>query len=198
MNIEIKKLSPEMSFDYVDFFDNRAFSDGNINKGCYCVWHHWTDKHEYERSLLPKQERAFVKRNYAIQLIERGKLNGFVAYDGNKIIGFCNADVKDNYFRLSMKNDADSWQGINPNDKILCIVCFVVDPNMRGRGIAKALLKAICKYAKENNFNYVESYPNVDKFVSTNCCGPASMYKTFGFELIECVDGVIARKRISN
>ena len=71
-----------MSDDYIDYFEHRAFSDGNIQKGCYCVWHHWTDKHEQERSLMPENERLYRKRDYAKELIESGILNGFVAvYD---------------------------------------------------------------------------------------------------------------------
>lgn len=62
-----------------DYFENRAFSDGNIQKGCYCVWHHWTEKHEHERSLMPEHERPYRKRDYAKELIEKGVLNGFVA-----------------------------------------------------------------------------------------------------------------------
>ena len=35
--IVIKKLSQELNKDYLDFFDNRAFSDGNPNGPCYCT-----------------------------------------------------------------------------------------------------------------------------------------------------------------
>ena len=39
MNIEIHKLNKDMAEDYINYFDNRAFSDGSMEKGCYCVWH---------------------------------------------------------------------------------------------------------------------------------------------------------------
>lgn len=35
--IIIKPLAPEYKFDYLDFFDNRAFTDGNLNGPCYCT-----------------------------------------------------------------------------------------------------------------------------------------------------------------
>lgn len=35
--IKIKALSPELKTDYLDFFDNRAFTDGNPNGPCYCT-----------------------------------------------------------------------------------------------------------------------------------------------------------------
>lgn len=36
-SISIKQLVPELKTDYLDFFDNRAFTDGNPNGPCYCT-----------------------------------------------------------------------------------------------------------------------------------------------------------------
>lgn len=41
--------------------NKRAFSDGSAERGCYCVWHHWTEKHEHERSLMPENENNIAK-----------------------------------------------------------------------------------------------------------------------------------------
>lgn len=37
MNIKVCKLTKDMADDYIDYFEHRAFSDENIQKGCYCV-----------------------------------------------------------------------------------------------------------------------------------------------------------------
>ena len=37
MNFLIKPLTHELILDYLDFFDNRAFTDGNPNGPCYCT-----------------------------------------------------------------------------------------------------------------------------------------------------------------
>ena len=37
MNIIIRQLTPELNDDYLDFFDNRAFTDDNPNGPCYCT-----------------------------------------------------------------------------------------------------------------------------------------------------------------
>lgn len=196
MTIKIQGLNSNMASKYIDFFENRAFSDGNINKGCYCVWHHWTEKHEYERSQLPVEERSFCKRNYAIELIEHNKLHGFVAYCDDDIIGFCNADLKDNYFRFNKENNPASWSGIDKNDKVFAIVCFTIAPDYRGKGIAKELLTYACEYAKKNGYDYIESYPAEGEFNSNNCCGNRSMYEAQGFVIININDGIIARKKL--
>ena len=196
MDIKIQELNPNMALKYIDFFEHRAFCDGNINKGCYCVWHHWTEKHEYERSQRPIEERPFCKRNYAIELIEQNKLHGFVACDENEIVGFCNADLKDNYFRFDRENNSNSWIGIDENDKVLALVCFTIAPNYRGKGIAKKLLKYACEYAKKNGYDYIESYPSDGEFNPNNCCGNRSMYESQDFTIININDGIIARKKL--
>ena len=35
--ITIKPLTSELNADYLDFFDNRAFTDNNPNGPCYCT-----------------------------------------------------------------------------------------------------------------------------------------------------------------
>ncbi len=37
MDYEIKKLTADMAEAYIRYFDERAFSDGSKEKGCYCV-----------------------------------------------------------------------------------------------------------------------------------------------------------------
>ncbi|MDE7300094.1 MAG: GNAT family N-acetyltransferase [Lachnospiraceae bacterium] len=198
MDIEVKRLDRNMSEAYLSFFDDRAFSDGSAEKGCYCVWHHWTEEHERERSLMPESERPYRKRNYARELIQNGRLNGFAAFCDNQIVGFCNSDTKDNYFRLSRENHPDSWKDLNKNDKVLAIVCFIVAPDMRRRGIAKALLDYACQYAGGNGYDYVEGYPPKGEFTVKDCGGSASMYIEHGFDIIDIPNGIIARKKVNN
>lgn len=191
MDFIVKKLLPDMADDYIDLFDERGFSDGSINKGCYCVWHHWTDDHERNRAKLPENERPLVKRDYAKRLIQEGILNGFVAYRNGKIIGFCNADLKDNYYRHNRVNHSNSWLGIQKDSKVLCIVCYVVDVSLRGKGVASALLQYACKYAADNGYDWVEAYPSFESFDNQHCGGPFSMYEKQGFTL---VNGIVRKK----
>ncbi len=71
---------------------------------------------------MPEDQRQHCKRNYAKELIQNGILNGFVAFSNNQIVGFCNSDIKENYFRMSRENYPNSWQDLKENDKILSIV----------------------------------------------------------------------------
>lgn len=197
MKFEIKKLSPVMTNEYIDFFENRGLIKGDINQGCYCVWHHWTNQLELNRSKLPQNVQPSVKRNFAIELIKTGKLNGFAAFSDKKMIGFCNADYKENYYRLNRTNNSDSWIGLNDNDRILSVVCYVIDVNLRGKGIAASLLKEVIHFAIEQKFDYIEAYPSSGKFKQTNCCGSVSMYEKQGFTIINNNGSeTIVRKRV--
>ena len=196
MRIQVRQLSKDMAGAYLRYFDDRAFSDGSPEKGCYCVWHHWTDAHERERSVMPEEQRIRRKREYAKELIENGTLHGFAALDGDQMVGFCNADLKSRYFRLSRANNADSWKGVGEHDSVLSIVCYIVAPDMRRKGIAKALLAAACQYAEAMGYDYVEGYPPLEEFSECHCGGSLSMYVNAGFDIIEIPHGVIARKRL--
>jgi hypothetical protein len=96
-DIIVRKLSIELINDYLDFFDNYAFCDGSEFTGCYCVWYHWTDELEKERSKCSEDMKKCFKRNLAINSIKQRRLNGFLAYSNGKVIGWCNADLKQNY-----------------------------------------------------------------------------------------------------
>lgn len=196
MRIQVRRLSKAMAEEYIRYFDDRAFSDGSPEKGCYCVWHHWTDAHEQERALMPEEQRPYRKRAYAKELIENGVLNGFAAFVDNEMVGFCNADLKDRYFRLSREHNADSWNDVTAEDQILAIVCFIVAPDMRRKGVAKALLSYACQYAAGHGYDYVEGYPSAGAFTPRDCGGSVSMYTDAGFDILEVPGGVIARKKL--
>ena len=196
MDITTEKLRPEMADKYIEYFDNRAFSDGSAEKGCYCVWHHWTDAKEQERGKAPVEQRPFFKRDYARELITCGRLNGFAAFCGGDMVGFCNADDKSRYFRLSRENAPDTWTGLQGGERVLSVVCFIVAPDMRRKGIASALLESACRYAEEKGFDYIEGYPSSGEFKVTDCGGARSMFTALGFDIIGTNGGIIARKKL--
>jgi GNAT superfamily N-acetyltransferase len=183
MNLTVVKLTPILVSDYIKFFDNSAFSDGSDFAGCYCTWYHWTDDLEYERGQCSKEGKKHFKKELAEKYIQQGILQGYLAYLDGKVVGWCNVNDRGNYDRLNKKNRPDLWEDFVAADRVKSIVCFVVTPNMRGKGIATALLKTLCEDAKINNYSYVEAYPSVGEFIERNYHGPFSMYEKIGFIL---------------
>lgn len=101
--ITIKPLTSELNKDYLDFFDNRAFTDGNPNGPCYC-----TSPNQDEETIkkMVKKFKIFgVKktlRKYAVKMLNENKIHGYLAFDGDVSIGWCNAADIDSYGILTL------------------------------------------------------------------------------------------------
>lgn len=197
MQYEIKKLSPELANDYIEFFEKYAFCDGSEFAGCYCTWYHWNDNYERERGCCSDDKKKSFKKDLAYRLILEGKLNGFLVYEDGTPIGWCNVDEKQNYDRLQIEHNPETWIDSKFEDKILSIVCFLVSPNMRGKGVASALLREACAYAEKSGYQYIEAYPSKEAFSVMNYHGQLSMYEKLGFQIVGTSGiGEIARKYI--
>ena len=95
MNIEIKKLSPKLVDDYIKFFDTTAL-ETKENK-CYCIC--WCSADHSAIDDLAAQNR----RELATEYVKNGTLQGYLAYNGEQVIGWCNANEKNNCTRFSIK-----------------------------------------------------------------------------------------------
>ena len=174
MNIEIKLLSKDLTDDYIDFFDNVAFSDHKEWSYCYCAVPFF-DKKAITQFIETGKENL---REEARELISAGILQGYLAYENNKVIGFCNCGDKSNY-----KNLRDElWDIDDKNIRIKSIVCFIIASEMRGKGVATKLLDRVCSDADNEDFAFLEAYPiknegnNFQHFP-----GPVSLYEKKGF-----------------
>ncbi len=176
--IIIKPLTAESTADYLDFFDNRAFTDNNPNGPCYC-----TSPNQDEDSIqqMVGEFKIYgVKdtlRKYAVELLNHNKIHGYLAYDGNLSVGWCNAA------------DIESYAGFVPDfarkntcGKTVSIVCFEIAPEYRGRGIASAFIDRVCNDAKSKGYAAVEGYAKVsDKRDDFDYQGPVRLYQKAGF-----------------
>ena len=179
VSMKIHALSPELLDDYLNFFDNIAFSDHQEWSGCYCVHFHWDSTIEVEST--PSGEKK-SGRDYAIDLIRDGILQGYLAYMNDTVVGWCNANDKAG-FRILVERK-DLWDGAGHNAKAKAVVCFLVAPNMRGKSIATQLLDRACRDAVAEGYEYIEAYPHrgeTDTYVNHH--GPYTLYEKFGFKL---------------
>jgi GNAT superfamily N-acetyltransferase len=196
MSLVIKNVTPELVADYINFFDSCDVCDDF--RGCYCTWYHWNSNYEKSREKLPQDEQSCFKRNLAMELINKNELNGFLAFDDGKVVGWCNADNKQSYDRLMKINIPEIWADCNTDERTLSIVCFLVDKKSRGKGIATSLLKAVIEYAQNNGYQYIEAYPHTGEFnINDDYHGPATMYEKQGFKIVgNSQIGCIARKQL--
>lgn len=195
MNIEIKILAPELINDYIDFFENIAFSDNPEWGGCYCVWYHWNDLLDIERKKYELAGGTCFKRELAIRYIRDGILRGYLAYVDGSVVGWCNTNDKSNYSGLSKEKRPELWQNTNGEEKVKSIVCYTIAPNIRGKGIATQLLKRVCEDAKLYGYDFVEAYPGAGEANVHSYHGPYSIYKKNGFSVYKDLgDEFVVRK----
>ena len=195
MDIIIKRLTPELVEDYLHFFDTTPHEDGIDENKCYCVCWCSAD-HRGETDLSSDAKRRELAREYVI----KGIMQGYLAYQGSKVVGWCNANTK------SECQDCISWlrfmQSVECDDSILkvkSIFCYVIAPEMRRKGIATKLLERVCTDAQMDGFDIVESYPKKEFVnVARDFMGPSSMYKKMGFTIYKELgqDKVIMRKSL--
>lgn len=205
MELEIQKLSVDLCSDYLRYFDQMREEDYEEFTGCYCVWYHWCEQYESKRVSYEKSGGSCFKRDLARRLINEGKLQGYLAYSNAQVVGWVNANDKENYDRLSRVNRPELWEfkeSIAPNQqepKVKSIVCYSIAPEFRRQGIAGNLLERICKDAKRDGYDYVEAYPGLGSDnVHRNYHGPLAMYEKQGFHMVKELDGeVIVRKDVS-
>ncbi len=193
INFSIKPLTHELILDYLDFFDNRAFTDENPNGPCYC-----TSPNQDEntiKQMVSEFKTNGVKetvRKYAVEMLNADKIQGYLAFDGNTSIGWCNAaDIK-------------SYEGFVPRfalEKTCCktisIVCFEIAPEYRGMGIASAFINRICIDAKIKGYEAIEGYAKINsKRDDYDYHGSIRLYEKAGFSEIACQDGQIIMRKI--
>lgn len=172
MNLVIKRLNKELLNDYLHFFDDIAFCDNPSWSWCYCNHFHLTD---IEVEAISTKEES---RTCLVDRINEGGHNGFLAFIDGEPVGWMNAGNKMNYARIVSNEELAS----SDDRKVASLVCFVVDRNHRGKGVATALLKEACDYFKKNGYDSVEAYPLIaPKNEAENYHGPLNMFLSNGF-----------------
>lgn len=181
MKLAVQPLTPERWPDLEAVFNAKGCS---IARGCWCM--------AYRRSGSRAQPPAGTTHAQANRadlkaLVDSGRPPGLIAYRGKVPVGWVSLGPRNDYARLErspvMKrvDDLPVWS----------IVCFVVPPQYRGQGVARALLDGAIAYASKRGVALLEAYPvdkpgrSSDEFM---WFGAKSMYDAAGF------DEVVRRK----
>lgn len=195
MSIAIRPLTPELAADYFDFFENRAFTD-NSPYLCYCQMFQMT-KEQAEAAFdnADGADMGLVSRKIAEQQIESGILRGYLAFDDDMAIGWCNANDKAN-FPLECCTGERFYAPAEKREK--AVVCFEIAPEYRGRGVATALLQRVITDAVAEEFIAIEGFPVVrSERYEWDYTGPVRLYEKFGFSKVSETDGkAVMRKQL--
>ncbi len=197
MNLTIKPLTPDLTQDYLDFFDNRAFSDNNPNGPCYC------NAPIMDTASIRQMESEFVNdvkgvlRRYAVKQLAEEKIFGYLAFVDNISIGWCNTGDMESYTINDFQFIPDVARQ-NACGKTMSVVCFAIAPDYYGKGVASALMDRVIADAIAMGYATVEGYAHVQKErVNNDFKGPIHLYEKAGFvESIRVDDIVVMRKKL--
>ena len=157
MEIDIRPLTPDLAEDYARFFDITPHNEEEGGIKCYCVV--WRSDSSYTGDgdhWFPTQEE---RRARALQFVKDGSLQGYLAYSGGEIVGWCNATAD---CQLGVEHLRSYWpiEEYHMDVKVKSVFCFVIAPEMRRKGVATQLLERVCKDAVDDGFDFVEGYAN--------------------------------------
>lgn len=195
MDIKIRKLTPDLAEEYVRFFDTTPHDNNVEEHKCYCVC--WCND-DYEGKDFSTAEK---RRKYALQYIENNNIQGYLAYSGDAVVGWCSANTKSDCLKcVSWRRFMDyvPLEESGTDIKVKSIFCFVIAPEMKRRGIATLLLDRVCRDAAQDGFSFAEAYPYKESsYQSSDFGGYFQMYKKNGFYVsLETEKGLVMRKQL--
>lgn len=194
MDIKIRKLTPEMAEDYAHFFDVTPHDVNIDERKCYCVTWRSDESLLGDDHWYPTREE---RRSHAIEFVKNGWIQGYFAYCGDSIVGWCNANAncqKGVDFLSAYWPIEKHGEGI----KVKSIFCFAINPKVQRMGIATKLVERVCRDAAEEGLDFVEAYVNKDSSEDPyDFRGPLAMYQKCGFIISGEREGkVVVRKAL--
>ncbi len=189
-DIIIEPLTAERADDFLGFFDHVAFSDNKDWSDCYCQFYYYANEDKTWEGITGAENRKNT-----IERIASGGMSGYLAYLDGMVAGWCNAGRKTMFTRIM--ND-ERLMDVNDN-KILSVVCYIIAPELRRKGIAGKLLQRVCKDAQKEGFAFVEAYPRLgDLTCAEHYHGPLELYLKEGFSVFKELSGLdIVRLELS-
>jgi len=162
--LEFHPITIDRWDDLAAFFEQH----GNPNY-CWCM--RWRLK-----STEFKQLNAAKRRNKLASLVRANIPIGVLGYHQGKPVGWCSIAPRETYALL----EASTTLKRIDNLPTWSVVCFFVDPGLRGQSLPVKLLKAAVTYAVSQGATIIEGYP-VEPDQSYRFMGTPSVFEQAGF-----------------
>jgi GNAT superfamily N-acetyltransferase len=193
--LRVERLRPSRRDDFLAFFDHErgpAFADNREWARCYC--------HFFEVPKAMPEFTAEQNRTAMSARIDAGEMEGFLAYAGDDVVGWLNAQPRHKlphcWGRLGIAPPPIDV----PPSEAAAIVCFVIAPAWRRRGVARALLEGALSSFRARGVRIVDAFPfrsEPSELPADHYHGPAGIFRAAGFEVLsEAQDLTVMRKRL--
>lgn len=170
--LDIQPLTADTLPDFLTFFEGSAFSDNPRWASCYCQC--FLEDH---RVVAWNARSAAQNRAFACERVARAEMQGYLARIDGVPVGWCNAGPRRLFHALDDEPMADA-------DTVGTVMCFVVAPEQRGKGVARRLLDAACAGLRAQGLAVAEAHPRADVTSDAqNHFGPLGLYLSAGFEV---------------
>lgn len=157
-------MTPERWQDLADLFTRRGpRGGGGPGSHCWCMW--WRRR----------GKSAAANRRALQALVKGGGEPGLLAYERGSPLGWVSIAPREEYGHLS---SSKHYGPSEPEEGVWSIVCFIVHPSARHRGIARALLDAAVEHAVSRGARAIEAYPHQRR---PDYMGSAAMFGDAGF-----------------
>ncbi len=143
-SLEIRELTPELWPAL-----QRLFGPNGACAGCWCMW--WR---------VPEGERfkdihgAEAKRRQKA-LVLAGKSRGLLAFADGEPVGWCAYGRRTDFAALARSRTLSC----DDAEQVWSLPCFFIKSGWRGRGVARALLRAALASLRRQGARTAEAYP---------------------------------------
>ena len=182
--IVVKPLTPALGADFLRFFDHErgaAFADNPEWAKCYCHFYNVPRAIDWP-ALSASQNRIAMQAR-----VEVGATDGFLAFDGEEVVGWLNAQPRHMlphcFERMRIEETSLPCEAF----EAAVIVCFVVAPKKRRQGIARALLTAALASFTARGLKLIDAFPfksGASNLAADHYHGSLPLFLDHGFSVL--------------
>lgn len=184
-DVRIEPLVPSRREAYLRFFDHErgaAFGDNPAWAACYCHFHHVAPVIDFD-ALDGSANRLAMDARIAC-----AEMGGYLALRNDTVVGWLNAQPRTRLRHCDARIGVRPPPAGVPEHEAAAVVCFVVAPAERRRGIAAALLAGALADLAARGIRVVDAYPRADDvgapFTQDHYRGPRRLFLAHGFEAV--------------
>ena len=180
-DLQIKSLSPDMANQFTSYLSEMDFSHAEHWHFCYCQYYHIDCSSAEWHQRTAEQNKAL-----AVQNIESGLMRGLVALAGEQMVGWVNVNDVNNYALLKKDEELQKFPG-----RSAMVVCFVIHPEYRGKGLANKMLAEAVEISRQEGFDRIIGRPCLrSAHPLRQYHGLPKMFEDLGFKEVSETNGV--------